>query len=202
MSLSLGLQIEFNTLFRNLGNWSWTRKALLGGTVACLLLVLGNTFYLDASRERLRRLEARETALQQQSTDKAGLAGNLEVHALELDTMRSAFAQMLQQLPTDTEVPSLLEDITRLGLASGLVFEEIRLLEERVQPLYIELPIQIGVIGVYHDLAMFVSAMAGLSRIVTSHDLAIRPVGSPESPLLRLDLLAKTYRYNLQGIAP
>ena len=88
-----------------------------------------------------------------------------------------SFARLLQQLPLDTEVPALLEDITRLGTANGLVFEEIRLLDEQDRSLYIELPLQIGVIGAYHDLATFISAMAGLSRIVTVHDFTINQIG-------------------------
>jgi len=103
-------------------------------------------------------------------------------------------------LPSDTEVPGLLEDITRTGLGSGLEFEEIKLLPEVTQPFYIELPIQITVTGAYHDLATFVSGVAGLPRIVTLHDFDLAPVEEGGGPKLRMSILAKTYRYNDKGL--
>lgn len=109
----------------------------------------------------------------------------------------------MRQLPSDTEVPGLLEDITRTGLGSGLEFEEIKLEPEVIQQFYIELPIQIAVVGGYHDLATFVSGVASLPRIVTLHDFEIKSVegeGVVGSSKLRMTILAKTYRYNDEGL--
>lgn len=199
MSSVSGLtELDLATLYRNAANWPLAGKALLGLVVACLCVGLGNTFYLSPSREQLHQQQAREVALQQEVASKAGIAANLEDNALQLHSLRGSFARLLQQLPLDTEVPGLLEDITRLGAANGLVFEEVRLLDEQDRPLYVELPLQIGVIGAYHDLAAFISAMAGLSRIVTVHDFTIKPVGPHAGAPIRLNLLARTYRYNDQ----
>lgn len=191
-------ELDLATLFRNAANWPLPGKAALGLAVACLWLGLGDTFYLSPSREQLHRQQTREVVLQQEVVRKAEIATNLEDNARQLQSLRGSFARLLQQLPLDTEVPALLEDITRLGTANGLVFEEIRLLDEQDRSLYIELPLQIGVIGAYHDLATFISAMAGLSRIVTVHDFTINPVGPHAGAPIRLNLLAKTYRYNDQ----
>ena len=114
--------------------------------------------------------------------------------------METSFGVLLRQLPSDTEVPGLLEDITRTGLGSGLEFEEIKLLQEVAQQFYIELPIQISVVGSYHDLATFVSGVASLPRIVTLHDFEIKPVASGDNTKLRMKILAKTYRYNDKGL--
>jgi Tfp pilus assembly protein PilO len=198
MSLSSGLPrlagLEFATLCRNAANWPLPAKALLGCALVGLVWAAGDTFYLSASRQALHQQQGREAALQQQVAHKAGLAASLEGHARELQVMQDDFVKLLQQLPGETEVPGLLEDITRLGTLNGLAFEEIRLLDEHVQPLYIELPMQLGVTGSYHDLTMFIGALAGLPRIVTVHDVALSPVDSH----VRLKLLAKTYRYNTQ----
>ena len=107
---------------------------------------------------------------------------------------------LLRQLPSDTEVPGLLEDITRTGLESGLEFEEIKLQPEVVQQFYIELPIQISVVGTYHDLATFVSAVASLPRIVTLHDFDIQAADADSVSKLSMKVLAKTYRYNDEGL--
>ena len=114
--------------------------------------------------------------------------------------METSFGALLRQLPSDTEVPGLLEDITRTGLGSGLEFEEIKLLPEAAQQFYIELPIQISVVGTYHDLATFVSGVASLPRIVTLHDFSIMPASDGSTTQLRMSILAKTYRYNDKGL--
>ena len=113
-----------------------------------------------------------------------------------------SFGALLKQLPSDTEVPGLLEDITRIGLDSGLEFEEIKLLPEVTQPFYIELPIQIKVVGGYHDLATFVSGVASQPRIVTLHDFELVPAEQGSTSKLRMSVLAKTYRYNDKGVKP
>ena len=70
---------------------------------------------------------------------------------------------------------------------------------EVIQQFYIELPIQVKVFGSYHDLATFVSAVAGMPRIVTLHDFSIKPVVEGNSSRLAMNILVKTYRYNDQG---
>ena len=86
-----------------------------------------------------------------------------------------------------------------MGLNSGLEFESITLQPEVAQQFYVELPINIVVRGSYHDLATFVSSVAGLPRIVTLGDFTIAPVSANNPDLLVMNILAKTYRYNDAG---
>jgi type IV pilus assembly protein PilO len=189
-------ELEIAQLYRNAANWPLPAKALLGGAVVCLLWIAGSTFYLSGSRAQLHQLEVQEGVLEQQVALKTSQAAGLEPQARALETMQGRFANLLRQLPADTEVPGLLEDISRLGAANGLVLEGIELLDEQPRPLYIELPMQIGVTGAFPDLAAFINGVAGLHRIVTVHDLAL----SHANPsLLHLSLVAKTYRHNQQA---
>ena len=107
--------------------------------------------------------------------------------------MEASFGALLRQLPSDTEVPGLLEDITLTALDNDLKIESIGLQQERKAEFYIELPMTITVEGDYHDLGAFVSGVANLSRIVTLHDFSIAPQASPTD--LKMTILAKTYRY-------
>ena len=126
----------------------------------------------------------------------------LEAYKVQMAEMEESFGALLRQLPSDTEVPGLLEDITRTGLGSGLEFSEIKLQPEVVQQFYIELPIKISVVGSYHDLATFVSGVASLPRIVTLHDFEVAPVAAEAgSSRLAMSILAKTYRYNDKGLS-
>ncbi|WP_219063566.1 type 4a pilus biogenesis protein PilO [Pseudomonas sp. UMAB-08] len=194
-------KIDINDLdLNNLGSWPAAVKSIAGAMVLIIVLALGYNFYLKDLLDQLDQSRATEVSLKEQFATKAFKAANLDAYKAQMTEMQTSFGALLRQLPSDTEVPGLLEDITRTGLGSGLEFEEIKLLPEAAQQFYIELPIQITVVGAYHDLATFVSGVASLPRIVTLHDFEIKPVEPGNTQKLRMSILAKTYRYNDKGL--
>jgi type IV pilus assembly protein PilO len=112
-----------------------------------------------------------------------------------MEEMEETFGALVRQLPGETEVPGLLEDITNTALGSGLSLKEIKLQPEVTRDFYAELPINIRVTGGYHELASFVSSVAGLPRIVTLHDLTIQPTSGKAGDQLDMQVVARTYRY-------
>lgn len=206
MSLNDSLEslrkIDLNELdFNNVGSWPAAVKFIAGLILFVAVLALGYNFHLKDLQIQLESKLAEEVALKEQFSSKAFQAANLDAYKEQMQEMEVSFGALLKQLPSDTEVPGLLEDITRTGLGSGLEFEEIKLLPEVVQQFYIELPIEIAVVGGYHDLATFVSGVASLPRIVTLHDFDLIP-DSDSSSKLKMTILAKTYRYNDKGVQP
>ena len=185
----------------NVGSWPVVVKAVAGVLLLLLVLGLGYQFQLKDRQADLERRSSEEITLKEQFASKAFQAANLDAYKAQMVEMEASFAGLLRQLPSDTEVPGLLEDITRTGLNSGLEFEGIKLLPEVTQQFYIELPIQMSVLGRYEDLATFASAVSSLPRIVTLHDFELKPDGADGSSRLRLNILAKTYRYNDKGLA-
>lgn len=188
----------------NLGSWPPVIKVIACVLALIAALALGYNFYLKDLQSTLDQNRATEQTLKGQFSAKAFQAANLDVYKSQMKEMEESFGALLRQLPGDTEVPGLLEDITRTGLGSGLEFEEIKLQPEVAQQFYIELPIQIAVVGGYHDLATFVSGVASLPRIVTLHDFHVelpkKEDGGGGSSKLRMSVLAKTYRYNEEGV--
>lgn len=206
MSLKESLQklneIDFNDLdFNNIGSWPAPVRVIACILVLILVLVAGYFLHVTDLQDDLNRQKAEETGLKQQFETKVRQAANLEAYQEQMVLMEASFDNLLKQLPSDTEVPGLLEDITSAGLDSGLEFEEIRLLPEVAQQFYIELPIQVKVLGGYHELATFVSAVASMPRIVTLHDFKIEPLKEGNATRLGMDVQVKTYRYNDQGVA-
>ncbi|MCI0993313.1 type 4a pilus biogenesis protein PilO [Pseudomonas corrugata] len=196
-------KVDFRDLdTNNVGSWPLPVKWLAGVLLVVLVLGLGYNFAVSDLEDELQQVREEENTLKAQFAGKAHMAANLERYTEQMKQMETSFGVLLRQLPSDTEVPGLLEDITRTGLGSGLEFEEIKLLPEVTQPFYIELPIQITVTGGYHDLATFVSGVAGLPRIVTLHDFDIAPADPESGSKLRMSIQAKTYRYNEQGAQP
>ncbi|MFK3797993.1 type 4a pilus biogenesis protein PilO [Pseudomonas sp. NPDC088444] len=195
-------KIDINDLdVNNLGSWPAAAKTIVGALLLVLVLAGGYFFYIQDMQTQLDQARNDENALKEQFSTKAFQAANLPAYKAQMVEMENTFGALLRQLPSDTEVPGLLEDITRTGLGSGLEFEEIKLLPEAAQQFYIELPIQITVTGGYHDLATFVSGVASLPRIVTLHDFEIKPVDAKSPGKLRMSILAKTYRYNDKGLS-
>ncbi|MDD1965237.1 type 4a pilus biogenesis protein PilO [Pseudomonas sp. NPDC090203] len=194
-------KIDINDLdLNNLGSWPSAVKTIAGVLLLVLVLAGGYFFHIQDLQTQLDQARNDETSLREQFSNKAYQAANLPAYKAQMVEMENTFGALLRQLPGDTEVPGLLEDITRTGLGSGLEFEEIKLLPEAAQQFYIELPIQITVTGTYHDLATFVSGVASLPRIVTLHDFEIKPVDAKSPGKLRMSILAKTYRYNDKGL--
>ncbi len=193
---------QLSTLYCNIARWPLAGRLLVGAVLALLVLLAGDAVYLGGAREVLQRQEAGEVALRQQFAAKARQAAQYDGVARELETLRIAFNEQLRQMPTLTQMPGLLEDFALLGQASGVLVEQLSVLDERVQPVFVERPMQLRLLGTYHDLLAFISGVAGLSHIVTLHDFVIRPVSPQDGALLSLTMLAKTYRYSNQGALP
>ncbi|MFU8815121.1 MAG: type 4a pilus biogenesis protein PilO [Pseudomonadales bacterium] len=179
--------------FNNVGSWPAAIKGIAMALVLLVVLGGGYYFYLTDKQTLLDRAEMRERDLRQDFESKSFRAANLDAYRQQKVEMEDQFAGLLRQLPSDTEVPGLLEDITRTALDNDLNIESIDLRDERRTEFYMELPIEIVVEGNYHKIGAFVSGVANLSRIVTLHDFTIAPQQTPDS--LKMKILAKTYRY-------
>ena len=160
-----------------------------------LALVLSSVFVWQSQRPELQRFQAEEQQLRTQFRDKHAKAVNLEVYKQQLTDIERSFGAMLRQLPGKTEVPNLLVDISQTGLAAGLDEKLFQPQTEQKKDFYAELPIRIRLTGNYHEFGAFVSGIAALPRIVTLHDIAIKPDSKDAYDVLTLDLTAKTYRY-------
>ncbi len=181
--------------FDNVGSWPVAVKAIIWVVVFLVCLGLGYKLHLSGLQQNLTQIEQKETTLKSEFKDKADKAANLDAYRKQMEEMEETFGALVRQLPSDTEVPGLLEDITNRGIASGLEFTSIDLQPEQAAEFYVELPIEMVVEGTYHDLGAFVSGIAGLPRIVTLHDFNIEP-GKSNDGTLTLSITAKTYRYN------
>lgn len=180
--------------FDNIGSWPSGVKAVLCALLLIAVLVAGYYFHIKDLQLQFDRVQAEESRLRQDFEKKAFEAANLEAYKEQMAEMEESFGALVSQLPSDTEVPGLLEDITNKGLMNGLEINSINLQAEQAREFYVELPIAITATGSYHDLGAFISGMAGLPRIVTLHDFSIT-ARSGNSNALNLSITAKTYRY-------
>lgn len=189
--------IDFAELdIQQIGIWPAPVKQLLLVIIAVLILVCGYLVKIKDLNQRFQTAVEKEASLLQQYQTKSFQAANLEAYRQQMIQLDKTFGTLLEQLPKDTEVPGLLEDITEAAYGSGLTMQAISLQPEKVSEFYVELPIKINVIGDYHDFGSFVSAVAALPRIVTLHDYSI---SQADAGLLDLVIEAKTYRYKAEA---
>jgi len=180
---------------QNIGVWPLGIR-LLALILVFLLLLLGYSLRISDSYENLDMARGKEQELRATYQEKAFQAANLDAYRKQLAELETSFGALLAQLPTDTEVPGLLEDITEIGYGSSLDIRTISLQPELAAEFYIELPIKIVASGGYHDVGSFVSGVASLPRIVTLHDFSMK---ADQGNHLALEIEAKTYRYKAQG---
>ena len=176
----------------------WPLPVRIGAVgVAFLVLTIAGIYMLvwNEQRPELQRRQAEEQTLRQQFREKHAKAVNLELYKQQLKDIERSFGALLRQLPGKTEVPSLLVDISQTGLAAGLQEKLFQPQAEQKKDFYAELPIKIRLTGSYHQFGEFVSGIAALPRIVTLHDIEIKPDNKDAYDQLSLELTAKTYRY-------
>ena len=194
---------SFNSLDpQNMGSWPTSVKItvyifVLLVTLALAYFVLVRTLLNDIDNAR-----AQEDSLLSEYREKDSKLRNLQLYQRQIEDMEHTFGELLQQLPKETEIPGLVEDINFTGVSSGLKFNNISVQPEVKQEFFIELPISIVAQGDYHAFGSFVSGLAALPRIVTLHDFVIETLPESETksevPVLKMTVQAKTYRYNDQ----
>lgn len=194
-------QLNLNELtLENVGQWPILVKigVLLG--ISLLIIALGYWLIIQDSFAKYDRLKAQEKILKADFENKQHQVFNLAEYRLQLQIMTENFASMLKQLPAKNEMPGLLEEISKTGVASGLKFELFAPQSEVTHDFYVELPIKISVVGNYFQLAEFLSRVAEMNRIVTLHEFSIEGVSSKDHKVISADELvmsitAKIYRY-------
>ena len=178
--------------FENIGRWP--QPAKVGFIVIVCAAIMGLGFWKDISKlkEELAWVQTKESELLSTLEARQRKAANLDALRAQLSDIQATFGDLLRRLPNRTEVPDLLVDITKEGLGAGLEFELFKPGQERNADFYMELPIQIKVIGGFHDFGSFVSGISDLPRIVTTHNIDI---SEQDGGVLSMNMTAKTYRY-------
>jgi len=192
MDLSEIRDLDFN----NIGSASTGVKALLLGLLALIILVGGYFYIIQDKREALAQHERTENELKQEFSTKQQKAANLPAYRRQMAEMEEMLEVMLRQLPSRTEMPELLIDISQTALGTGIDNELFEPRTEVKRDFYAEQPINVRMVGTYHEFGNFVSAVASLSRVVilTMRDISLEPVEGPGGRL-RLEGVVTTYRY-------
>jgi len=189
-----------NPDFNNMGSWPPVIK--LTTLILISVVIVGGLYWfmVKNSNLQLQRVVSQEPGFKDQYRTKSFQVANLDAFKTQLVDMEIMFETLLSQLPNETDMPALLDDISTTGTQSGLEIDKVTPQSDVTKEFYIETPISIDVRGSYHEMGNFVSSLSAIPRIVTMHDFSMKVSGATsdnneaEAPL-QMTISARTYRY-------
>ncbi len=201
--MAIDLQ-EINSLIEDPANVSLPIK--VGAILALFALVVfaGYKFIIVDEIAAHEQVVSKEDGLRKTFEKKQGRANQLPALKAQLNEMQTSFAALKRQLPSDTEIPGLILDISEKGLTNGLEIDLFEPKPEIQKEFFAEKPITLKAKGTYNELAAFVSDLSGLPRIVTINNIHLTPEKSGKAKSkkksnngsrLILEATIKTYRY-------
>jgi type IV pilus assembly protein PilO len=185
----------------NVGGWPQSVKIFFTALLLGFVLLVGWYFFVSDQQDSLNTLAGKENQLKQEFSTKQAKSVNLEALQQQLDEMQDMLRQLLRQLPSKTEMPELLIDISQTAQSAGLETELFQPGPETPKDFYAEKPITLRMTGTYHQFGAFISGVASLPRVVilTLHDVSLTPKSAgkdgPANGQLVLQGTVKTYRY-------
>ena len=193
----MNLVEELQSLDANdVGRWPLPFRVAVIAIVFVLVTGMGIYFFIVKDKApQLERVQAEEQELRDVFENKQKKAANYDAYKAQLAQIEQSFGTMLRQLPGETEIPSLIVDISQTGLAAGLQEKLFVPQAEIPKDFYAEKPIKIRLTGGYHEIGNFVSGIAALPRIVTLHDINITREDQESFDNLSMEVTAQTYRY-------
>lgn len=184
---------QFNDIdFENIGGWPNQVKTFFAILLALSVFAVGYFFVVSDAIDVYKAEQNKEVQLRDDFKNKYQLAANLKLYREQLAIMEEQFAELLKMLPSENEMPGLLDDLTFAATDAGLRIKSLNWEPEIERDFYIEFPIKMSVTGDYHQIGHMVSGVAKLPRIVSLHDFTIK---RDEAGNLAMDILAKTYRF-------
>ncbi len=179
---------------RHPGIWPLLPRGLLLLGVVLVLVVAGWFAYWSGLIDTWNQGQATEEQLKGEYRTKVAEAVNLPELRKQKIQVEQYVGVLEKQLPSRAEMDALLRDINNSGVGRGAQLMLFKPGDVQVKQHYVELPIQVKVVGNYHDLASFSSDLANLPRIVTLNNIAI--MRQPKNGnVLEMDAIAKTFRY-------
>jgi Tfp pilus assembly protein PilO len=152
------------------------------------------------------KLEAERNSLQNEVHNAQQLVANLGRIKREREALEVQLRELSRRLPTEHESAAVLRSVETLAGKAGLTVGQVRRRPNRPQELYVEIPMEVGVGGGYHDLLKFADQLAQLPRLVTLNEVKVQartrggaPAtggrGTDLSPgIMRADLVAVVFQ--------
>ena len=179
----------------SIGEWPLAGRVAVMAVIVLIVFVIGYFLVIRGDLQDLQAAQQAEVKLKRTFEQKQRLAANLDAYKEQLTQMRSDFGDLLQQLPSKTEIEALLREVSQTAQEDGLAQQLFQPGAEKAKGFYAAKPIAMRYTGSYQQIAKFVSNVSSLPRIVTIRDFKLHPVKNGSGGLLSFSVTAYTYRY-------
>ncbi len=157
--------------------------------------------------------QAEQIEILQKNVDVAGeelkqarkVARELPRFKKEFEDIQREYEATSILLPKSQEIPNLLRSISDLGRNAGLDFVKFVPGVEVPKDFYAEIPVDISIIGPYHNLGSFLDKVSKLDRIVTVNNINVdKSSGAKDETELLLNSTCRlvTYRFTNVKLEP
>lgn len=176
----------------------------IAGGIIVLILLIAYFFVYSGLNERLSGLKEEEESLKQTYSEKSKQAANLDVLKAELNNINGSFHLLLKQLPTQAEIPNLIQELHECATKNGLNMDSITPAQvlnsnsddqpqnKSDQQVIQTLPYNITLTGNYNQISQFLRDVGKLSRIVTLNSIVLKR--NEKDNTLTLNAVANTYK--------
>ncbi|MEZ4600217.1 MAG: type 4a pilus biogenesis protein PilO [Syntrophotaleaceae bacterium] len=173
----------------------YQRVLMLAGIVGVIAAGFIYLIYLPQSQE-LSGLKDRRERLEAKLEEDQRIADNLPKFREEFEKMKKRLDLALAELPNEKEIPTLLTNIAGLAKDNGLDVLRFKPGSEVPQGFYAEVPVELKLVGSYHEVAMFFNDIGNMSRIVNINNLQMGGAKADGGRnLLSVECLATTFRF-------
>lgn len=172
------------------------RFGVLGG-IALLIVGVYYAAFFGGMRTELANLDKKLEKVESSIQSAKAVASNLEAFKRKREELQGQLKEALRKLPSSSDLPQLLTDITSMGKKSGLEIESFKRGQKIDRGFYSEQQILLQFNGRYHDIGMFFDRLAKLDRIVNITKLDMKLINDVDvDPRLKVSGVAATFFFN------
>lgn len=177
---------------------SMAKKVLILGVILCVMTGFYFFLFFMPKNDELQ-MQKEELGRQiKELNETKRITQDLEKFKKQIARLDEELKNVLTQLPNEKEIPEILKNISTLGRESNLEFTLFRPKAEEPQQFYAKVPIELTVLGSYHDTGVFFDRVGKLSRIINVVDFNMsrkEPKAKETEVVVRTSCMLNTYRF-------
>jgi type IV pilus assembly protein PilO len=177
-------------------------KLPLAGQLGVSLLVaalIGGGFYYLWYSDALEQEKTKQARLEQLKKEIRALevtANKLQEFQREVQLLEAKLETLKRILPPEKETPDLMRRVQYLASQSSLLIKDFTPAPVATKEFYLEVPINVGVEGTYHNLGAFFDRVSRLSRLINVGNIKVKAqTNQTVSNTITATAVATTYVY-------
>ncbi len=178
-----------------------SKKVIILVVLVCAVIGLYGYAYYIPQQNEIEVLKGELNTLARELNESKAIAKDLDKFKKQVEQLNIELTNALTQLPNEKEIPEILRNITSLGKESQLEFTLFKPKPEEPQQFYARVPIELVVLGSYHNTGIFFDKVGKLPRIINvvnfsmaRKDKDLKGRGDTEI-VVRTSCLVNTYRF-------